>query len=68
LVVWLALPLQQGSTKVALNPPVPRPPVLSNRGAVNDYLTAHQEFSPSTAMQGLAPYVRTVSADESNPR
>lgn len=28
---------------------------------VNDYLIAHQEFSPSTAMQGVAPYVRTVS-------
>lgn len=30
-------------------------------GAVNDYLLAHQEFSPSTAIQGVAPYVRTVS-------
>ncbi|MBA2352252.1 MAG: sigma-E factor negative regulatory protein [Pseudomonadota bacterium] len=28
---------------------------------VNDYLLAHQEFSPSTAIQGVAPYVRTVS-------
>lgn len=29
---------------------------------VNDYLLAHQEFSPSTAMQGMVSYVRTVSA------
>ncbi len=29
----------------------------------NDYLLAHQRYSPSSAMQGVAPYVRTV-ADE----
>jgi sigma-E factor negative regulatory protein RseA len=28
---------------------------------VDDYLLAHQEYSPSTMMQGMAPYVRTVS-------
>lgn len=28
---------------------------------MNDYLLAHQEFSPSTTMQGVAPYVRTVA-------
>lgn len=31
---------------------------------VNDYLLAHQEFSPSTAMQGMVSYVRTVSAPD----
>ena len=31
------------------------------QGKVNEYLMAHQEFSPSTAFQGVAPYVRTVS-------
>jgi sigma-E factor negative regulatory protein RseA len=30
-------------------------------GTMNEYLMAHQGFSPSTAIQGLAPYVRTVS-------
>ena len=29
---------------------------------IDAYLLAHQEFSPSTTMQGLATYVRTVSA------
>ncbi len=29
--------------------------------AANDYLLAHQEFSPRSALQGMAPYVRTVS-------
>ena len=28
------------------------------------YLMAHQQFSPSTAMQGLVPYVRTVSSGD----
>jgi sigma-E factor negative regulatory protein RseA len=27
----------------------------------NDYLLAHQGVSPSTALQGVAPYVRTVT-------
>jgi sigma-E factor negative regulatory protein RseA len=37
-------------------------------GAVNDYLLAHQQFSPSTAMQGVASYVRTVSGQNSEQR
>ncbi|BCB26982.1 sigma-E factor negative regulatory protein [Sulfurimicrobium lacus] len=28
---------------------------------VNPYLLAHQEYSPSVAMEGVAPYIRTVS-------
>jgi sigma-E factor negative regulatory protein RseA len=28
---------------------------------INDYLLAHREFSPSTAMHGVAPYTRTVA-------
>lgn len=30
---------------------------------VGDYLLAHQRFSPSSSMQGVAPYVRTVSEE-----
>ena len=29
-------------------------------GRMNEYLIAHQEFSPSTAILGLAPYLRSV--------
>jgi hypothetical protein len=29
---------------------------------MNSYLMAHQEFSASTALEGVAAYVRTVSA------
>jgi len=38
-----------------------RPAPAVNQGKLNEYLMAHQEYSPSTAFQGLAPYVRTVS-------
>ena len=42
--------------------PVPQPVPAANRNRVNAYLLAHQEFSPSTTLQGVVPYVRTVSA------
>src|SRR5262249_24390667 len=35
--------------------------IVSANGQMNDYLLAHQEFSPSSELQGLAPYIRTVS-------
>ncbi len=35
--------------------------------AVNDYLLAHQNYSPRSTLQGVAPYVRTVS-ESSRPR
>lgn len=36
----------------------------SDSDAMSEYLMAHQQFSPSTAMQGVVPYVRTVSATD----
>jgi sigma-E factor negative regulatory protein RseA len=77
LVGWLALSFQEAGqpkpSAVASNQPAnadtSRPlvpglpdPSVPNRVAVNDYLTAHQEFSPS--MQALASYVRTVAPPE----
>jgi sigma-E factor negative regulatory protein RseA len=38
------------------------PVSVSSDGTMNEYFLAHQGFSPSTAIQGLAPYIRTVSA------
>jgi hypothetical protein len=34
----------------------------------NDYLLAHQAFSPRVSLQGMAPYVRTVSEPSAGPR
>ena len=36
----------------------------SDAEAMADYMMAHQQFSPSTAMQGVVPYVRTVAATD----
>jgi sigma-E factor negative regulatory protein RseA len=48
---------------------LPQPVPASSQRRVNEYLMAHQEFSPSTALQGVAPYVRTVSAPrDGSPR
>jgi len=55
-------------TLVAVPTPVAAPaavmPVVSlpDEGRRSEYLLAHQGFSPSTAILGVAPYVRSVSA------
>ena len=36
--------------------------------AASDYLLAHQTYSPRVSLQGVAPYVRTVSSDSRGPR
>jgi len=41
--------------------PSPRLASVPSDGKMNEYLIAHQEFSPSTALQGVAPYIRSVS-------
>ncbi len=46
---------QQGTAQI---------PAGSRHAGIPEYLVAHQEFSPSTAMQGVASYVRTVSTEE----
>jgi sigma-E factor negative regulatory protein RseA len=33
---------------------------------INDYLLAHREFSPSTAMHGVAPYMHTAVGSREN--
>ncbi len=43
--------------------PLPSQPTVRLPASVaHDYLFAHQEFSPGMSLQGMAPYVRTVSA------
>lgn len=39
----------------------PAPIPVSTPVQFNDYLLAHREFSPSTAMHGVAPYMRAVT-------
>jgi len=43
------------------------PAHLPLTSAAQDYLIAHQAFSPRNSLQGMAPYVRSVS-DQSPAR
>lgn len=69
LVVWIAFNNPLAPTEIAKAPPaLPPAPVelvnLPSEGQMNEYLMAHQEFSPSTEIQGLAPYIRSVSGTQ----
>jgi sigma-E factor negative regulatory protein RseA len=78
VVGWLALynnpfvtqPESSESARVTAGSAPAQAPVQVAAGpansAMNDYLIAHQEFSPSTAMQGMVSYVRTVSARDAS--
>jgi len=69
LVGWVAFGPQEGAAPVAQAPgqnaaikeqtaaQVPPP------DAANDYLYAHQGYSPRNSLQGVAPYVRMVSGE-----
>jgi sigma-E factor negative regulatory protein RseA len=74
LVGWLGFAPQQSAVApvpVAQAPlagtQAPKPPAVVPAAMVplpsgtNDYLLAHQGFSPRVSLQGMAPYVRTVS-------
>lgn len=45
-----------------------QPAASANSAQVNEYLMAHQEFSPRTALQGVIPYVRSVSESHDGNR
>ena len=58
----VAPPAAVAPPQVAENRARPHPVPAVEQAKVNEYLLAHQEFSPSTAWHGVAPYVRTVSS------
>jgi len=75
LVGWLAFAPQQPAPVApqlaqsqAVQPQEAPPPVMVPPSAANDYLLAHQGFSPRVSFQGMAPYARTVSAPARDPR
>jgi len=73
-VGWIAFfnsppALQTELAKAPVAPlPAPAPSAqlasVPNDGKMSEYLIAHQEFSPSTAIQGVAPYIRSVSSTQ----
>jgi sigma-E factor negative regulatory protein RseA len=58
------IPAATAITSPAAAAPQPQLASVSSEGKMNEYLMAHQEFSPSTAIQGLAPYIRSVSTTQ----
>jgi sigma-E factor negative regulatory protein RseA len=73
MVAWVAL--STGSVTTALQSQVAQAPAvtpanvarpqvvsLPSDGRLNEYILAHQGFSPSTAIQGVTPYIRSVAA------
>jgi sigma-E factor negative regulatory protein RseA len=80
LVGWLAFaPQPQPGNQVAAAPKAPAAATVASHTApvlavtttlpkaANDYLLAHQGFSPRVYLQGMAPYVRTVSEPAEEP-
>jgi sigma-E factor negative regulatory protein RseA len=71
LVGWLAFgPQREAAAPVAAAAPKQQPVVAVTTmlpKAANDYLLAHQGFSPRVYLQGMAPYVRTVSEPVEEP-
>ena len=68
LVGWMAFAPQ---TPVPAPAPVAqeqKPNIVPLPTQANDYLLAHQGFSPRNSLQGMAPYVRTVSEQTVQPR
>ena len=63
VAVQSSIPLPEYSQSVHFSTQGSLPaPIQFSARELDAYLRAHQEFSPSTTLQGLAPYVRTVTS------
>jgi sigma-E factor negative regulatory protein RseA len=70
LVGWVAFGPRDEPQLAASKPPVmaaQETPQVAPPAAANDYLLAHQGYSPRNSLQGVAPYVRTVSGNVRGP-
>ncbi|MBI5430060.1 MAG: sigma-E factor negative regulatory protein [Nitrosomonadales bacterium] len=62
VVAWMSLQIgPEAAPQLAMQQNAMRPVKAQFQAKSNDYLMAHQEFSPSTDMSGGAYYIRTVS-------
>lgn len=62
VVAWMSLQITpEAAPQMAMQQPALRPASAQIQPQSNDYLMAHQEFSPSIDMNGGASYIRTVS-------
>jgi sigma-E factor negative regulatory protein RseA len=67
LVGWVAFAPQESQTGLAVAPTAVQAPQTVAQvpppSSANDYIYAHQGQSPRNSLQGVAPYVRMVSAE-----
>lgn len=62
VVAWMSLQISpEASPQLAMQQGALRPASAQIQPKANDYLIAHQEFSPSADMNGGAAFIRTVS-------
>ncbi len=62
VVAWMSLQIgPEAAPQMAMQQPDLRPVSAQIKPKSNDYLMAHQEFSPSANMSGGASYIRTVA-------
>ena len=62
VVAWMSLQISpEAAPKMAMQQAALRPASVQIKSKSNDYLMAHQEFSPSIDMNGGASYIHTVS-------
>lgn len=62
VVAWMTLQISpEVAPRLAMQQSALRPTSMQMQPNSNDYLIAHQEFSPGTDIGGSASYIRTVS-------
>lgn len=66
IVAWLSMqvgtePVPKFAVAQQPSPSDARPASMTISNGMNDYLMAHQEYSPSTDVHGTASYIHTVS-------
>ena len=62
VVAWMSLQIgHETAPQMAMQQPAPRSASAQIRPKSNDYLMAHQEFSPRIDMSGGVSYIRTVA-------
>jgi len=62
VVGWLALAPPVSQTVIAPSARAPKPVTAPASERMQEYLMAHQAYSPSSRIQGGASYIRTVSS------
>ena len=66
VVAWLSVQVAPGvaTPQIAMQQPDNNSNVRPASVNMDDYLMAHQEYSPSASVEGMTPYIRTVASEQ----